>query len=105
MGEETTMLEKLSADVCVPRDAREALLIGRAWTVRDGGPSVIAVRGQEAVDLTRVYPTVSQLLNVAKPAELRQAIKQAPRGRPGGPCREQCRGTPRSLEAVAAGPL
>jgi fumarylacetoacetate (FAA) hydrolase family protein len=78
MGEETTMLEKLSADVCVPRDAREALLIGRAWTVRDGGPSVIAVRGQEAVDLTRVHPTVSQLLNVAKPAELRQAIKQAP---------------------------
>ncbi|MGH7319212.1 MAG: fumarylacetoacetate hydrolase, partial [Candidatus Rokuibacteriota bacterium] len=72
------MLEKLSTDVCVPRDVSEALLIGRAWMVRDGGPSVIGVRGQEAVDLTPVYPTVSHLLNVAKPAEIRQAIQKAP---------------------------
>jgi fumarylacetoacetate (FAA) hydrolase family protein len=73
-----TMLEKLSADMCVPRDASQALLIGRAWVAREGGPSVIAVRGQEAVDLTRVYPTVSHLLNATKPAELRQAIQKAP---------------------------
>jgi fumarylacetoacetate (FAA) hydrolase family protein len=71
------MLEKLSAEVCVPRNASEALLIGRAWMVKDGGPSVVGVRGQEAVDLTPVYPTVSYLLNVAKPAEVRQTIQKA----------------------------
>jgi hypothetical protein len=36
------------------------------------------VRGDEAVDLTRAYPTVSQLLNVVRPDELRTAIKGAP---------------------------
>jgi fumarylacetoacetate (FAA) hydrolase family protein len=68
---------KLSAAECVPRDP-SALLIGRAWLPAAGGPSVIAVRGDEAVDLTRSYPTVSHLLNVAKPEELRSVIKAAP---------------------------
>ena len=58
-----TSTPKLSAADCVPRDA-SALLIGRAWIPAEDGPSVIAVRGDEAVDLTRAYPTVSQLLNV-----------------------------------------
>jgi fumarylacetoacetate (FAA) hydrolase family protein len=39
---------------------------------------VIAVRGDDAVDLTRSYPTVSHLLNVAKPADVRTAIQTAP---------------------------
>jgi hypothetical protein len=39
---------------------------------------VIGVRGDEAVDLTRAYHTVSHLLNVAKPADVRSAIRQAP---------------------------
>ncbi len=68
---------RLSADQCVPRDAA-ALLIGRAWVPAEEGPSVIAVRGDEAVDLTPSYATVSQLLNIAKPDELRAAIKVAP---------------------------
>jgi len=68
---------KLSAADCVPRDG-SALLIGRAWIPADDGPAVIAVRGDEAVDLTRAYPTVSQLLNVARPDELRTAIRDAP---------------------------
>ncbi len=68
---------RLSAARCVPRDTT-ALLIGRAWMPAEDGPSVIAVRGDEAVDLTRTYPTVSHLVNVATPAELRGAIKRAP---------------------------
>ena len=39
----------------------------------------MAVRGDEVVDLTRRYPTTSHLLNVATPAEVRAAIKAAPR--------------------------
>jgi fumarylacetoacetate (FAA) hydrolase family protein len=72
-----TSRAKLSADECVPRDAR-ALLIGRVWAPAVQGPSVVAVRGDDVVDLTSSYPTVSQLLNVAPPDELRAAIKLAP---------------------------
>ena len=72
-----TLTPKLSAADCVPRDA-SALLIGRAWIPAEDGPSVIAVRGDEAVDLTRAHPTVSQLLNTARPDELRTVIKGAP---------------------------
>lgn len=72
-----TSTSRLSAAGCVPRDTT-ALLIGRAWIPAEEGPSVIAVRGDEAVDLTRTYPTVSHLVNVATPGELRAAIKGAP---------------------------
>jgi fumarylacetoacetate (FAA) hydrolase family protein len=68
----------LSARECLPRDPAGALLIGRAWVPSEGGPSVIAVRGDDAVDLTRSYPTVSGLLNTAKPGEVRAAIQAAP---------------------------
>src|SRR5262245_21295493 len=69
---------KLSARECLPRDAHQALLVGRAWVPSEDGPSVIAVRAADAVDLTRSYPTVSQLLNAAKPADLRAAILTSP---------------------------
>jgi len=72
-----TSTSRLSASDCVPTDAA-ALLIGRAWVPAEDGPSVIAVRGDLAVDLTPAYPTVSHLLNVAKPDDLRTAIKVAP---------------------------
>src|SRR5262249_30711925 len=58
--------------------ARDALRVGRAWVPAESGPSVIAVRGPDAVDLTPSYPTTSHLINVAGPAELRAAIKAAP---------------------------
>jgi fumarylacetoacetate (FAA) hydrolase family protein len=68
-----------SARDCLPRDPRRALLVGRAWVPSEGGPSVIAVREADAVDLTRAYPTVSHLLNTAGPAEVRVAAARAPR--------------------------
>ena len=68
----------LSARECLPRDPAGALLIGRAWVPSEDGPSVIAVRGDDAVDLTRSYPTVSGLLNTAKPGDVRAAIQAAP---------------------------
>ena len=69
---------KLSVQESLPRNAAEAVLVGRAWVPAEEGPSVIGIRGDEAVDLTRTYPTVSHLLNVAKPADVRSAIRQAP---------------------------
>jgi fumarylacetoacetate (FAA) hydrolase family protein len=73
-----TLTPKLSARTCVPRDQGSPLLLGRAWVPAEAGPSVIAVRGDQAVDLTRSYPTVSHCLNVAAPAEIRAAIGAAP---------------------------
>src|SRR5262249_47240543 len=66
----------LSVQESMPRDGH-ALLVGRAWLPADDGPAVIGVRDAELVGLTRAYPTVSHLLNVAKAAEIRSAIRQA----------------------------
>ncbi|MGH7400370.1 MAG: fumarylacetoacetate hydrolase, partial [Candidatus Rokuibacteriota bacterium] len=72
------MTPALSARDYLPRDGADALLVGRAWVPKEDGPAVVAVRGQEVVDLTRAYPTTSHLLNIASPADLRAAIKTAP---------------------------
>ncbi|HEX6080588.1 MAG TPA: fumarylacetoacetate hydrolase, partial [Methylomirabilota bacterium] len=69
---------RLTARDCVPRDAGDALLVGRAWLPAEDGPAVVAVRGDEVVDLTRRWPTTSRLLNEATPAEVRAALKAAP---------------------------
>lgn len=73
-----TSRARLSARECLPADAGDALLVGRAWVPRDGGPCVIGVRGADAVDLTRSCPTVSHLLNISSPGEVRAAIRAAP---------------------------
>ena len=67
----------VSVRECLPNNAADALLVGRAWSPAAAGPSVIGVRGGDAVDLTASYPTVSHLLNVAKAGDVRAAIKQA----------------------------
>ena len=68
---------RLSARECLPADAG-ALLIGRAWVPAVGGPCVIGVRGDSAVDLTAEWPTVSQMLNTASPVDIRAVIQTAP---------------------------
>jgi fumarylacetoacetate (FAA) hydrolase family protein len=70
---------RLTARECLPGDGRAALLVGRAWHPGEDGPSVIAVRGDDAVDLTGTWPTVSHLLNAARSAEVWAAIRTAPR--------------------------
>ena len=64
----------LSADTCLPADP-DALLVGRAWVPAQDGPCVIGLREGDAVDLTPTYPTVSYMLNVASPADIRAALK------------------------------
>jgi fumarylacetoacetate (FAA) hydrolase family protein len=73
-----TSSPRLSVRDCLPTDRSAALLVGRAWIPADDGPSVIGARGDDAVDLTRTYPTVSHLLNVAGPGDVRKAIQMAP---------------------------
>lgn len=49
------------ADV-LPAHADAALLVGRLLDPADGGPSLVAVRGDALVDVTALGPTVSDLL-------------------------------------------
>jgi fumarylacetoacetate (FAA) hydrolase family protein len=53
----------------LPDDPR-ALLVGRIFDPVEDGPSVVAVRGAELVDLTAVEPTVSALLERSDLLEL-----------------------------------
>ncbi|HEY9355849.1 MAG TPA: fumarylacetoacetate hydrolase family protein [Arthrobacter sp.] len=58
----------------LPEDAAEALLIGRLWDPGTGGPRVVAVSGNEVVDISRLACTVSELLELPDPA---QAVREA----------------------------
>ncbi|MCW4458657.1 fumarylacetoacetate hydrolase family protein [Microbacterium sp. MPKO10] len=46
----------------LPVDSQNAHLVGRVVDPADGGPSVVAIRGHEVVDLTAIAPTVADLL-------------------------------------------
>ncbi|HSE77090.1 MAG TPA: fumarylacetoacetate hydrolase family protein [Alphaproteobacteria bacterium] len=68
----------LNAGRCLPADRDGAVLVGRAWAPGDiAGPCVIAVRGDDIVDLTPCYPTVSQLANQLDLERLKQEIAVA----------------------------
>ncbi|EXG81241.1 fumarylacetoacetate hydrolase family protein [Cryptosporangium arvum] len=73
----------------LPADADAATLVGRVW--RPGlGPSVVAVRGGELVDVTGAFPTVRELTESPDPAT---ALADAP-GEPLGPLAEILANTP-----------
>ena len=56
------MGEWLTAVTCLPADAGQAALVGRAWLPDAGGPAPVAVRDGDLFDLSRLAPTCSQLL-------------------------------------------
>ncbi|THG33593.1 fumarylacetoacetate hydrolase [Naasia lichenicola] len=45
----------------MPIDAESAILGGRVWDPAAGGPSVVAVRGGELIDLSSTFPTMRDL--------------------------------------------
>ena len=63
----------LSAESSLPRDRGRACLVGRAWRPEVAGPSVVALRDEQVVDVSRAYPTLSELLNQPRPAEAARA--------------------------------
>ena len=54
----------------LPLDADEALLVGRVWDPRSGGPRVVSVRGGQIYDLTDTVTTVSELMDRADVADI-----------------------------------
>jgi fumarylacetoacetate (FAA) hydrolase family protein len=58
----------------LPDDAGEALLAGRVWRPDVAGPSVVAVRDSDLIDVSRAFPTMRDLCEAADPvAALRGA--------------------------------
>jgi len=65
----------------LPHDLSSALLVGRVWDPRgEGGPAIVALRGDEVVDITGAAPTMADLLDHEDPA----AVAAAAPGRPLG---------------------
>ena len=59
----------------LPDDHATATLAGRAWRPDVAGPSVIAIRNAEAVDITRAFPTMRDLCEQPDPAAALRAAK------------------------------
>ena len=76
------MIERLTADRCLPEDHSRATLVGRVWQADVAGPTLVVLRGDRLFDLSRVAPTCAQLLNLADPvAAIRRAESpRLPRG-------------------------
>jgi fumarylacetoacetate (FAA) hydrolase family protein len=65
----------LSSAATLPRDADDALLAGRVWRSDVGGPSVVAVRGGDLVDVSTSFPTMRDLCETPDPAAALSAAK------------------------------
>jgi len=52
----------------LPDDAAQAVLAGRVWRPDVGGPSVVAVRDDALVDVSRAFPTMRDLCETPDPA-------------------------------------
>ena len=75
------MINKLDLTVerCLPQDARRATLIGRAWLPSVKGPAVVTLRGDEVYDISRLAPTVRDLLELDDPVAAVRGAADAPR--------------------------
>jgi len=65
----------LSVATTLPEDAKSATLIGRVWRPELEGPSVVRLEGDTLVDITKAFPTVSQLCEEKDPARAAKAAK------------------------------
>src|SRR5882672_5730258 len=75
----------------LPTDSGRAKLVGRVWDPAVGGPSVVALRGAEIVELSAEAPTMRDLCEADDAARLARSAK----GRPLGPLADVLKNTPR----------
>ncbi|MDI1244849.1 MAG: fumarylacetoacetate hydrolase family protein [Rhodoferax sp.] len=65
---------QLTARTSLPVDGTAGALVARVWRPELAGPSVVALRGEDVIDITASFPTVRDLCEQADPATaLRQA--------------------------------
>ncbi|MBI5716863.1 MAG: fumarylacetoacetate hydrolase family protein [Burkholderiales bacterium] len=64
------MQHSLTVEDTLPRDAAQALLVGRAWLPGEhGGPTLVSVRDGRLVDISALAPTMAALLDRPDAAE------------------------------------
>ena len=64
----------LDAEAVLPDDCEQATLVGRVWRPGDiPGPGVVTIRGGDVRDVSRLAPTVSELLNMDDPVSALRA--------------------------------
>ncbi len=87
------MTLEMDLGATLPEDGGAGTLIGRAWVPgRPGGPAVVAVEGDELVDITAAAPTLAHVLEAPSPLAF---IRAARRGESVGSVAEVLRNTPR----------
>lgn len=59
----------------LPADSAAAALVGRVWRPDQAGPSVVVLRGQDLVDVTRSFATVRDLCETSDPAAALRACE------------------------------
>ena len=74
------MRSHLSSAAALPLDRDKAALAGRVWRPDVAGPAVVAVRGDEVVDISRTAATMRDLCELSDPAK---AVREAPGERVG----------------------
>ena len=62
-----SLIDQLTSST-LPQDGTAGALAGRVWRPDAGGPSVVAVRGDDLVDVTRAFPTMRDLCESRDPA-------------------------------------
>src|SRR2546423_179856 len=71
--------ERLTIAQCLPVDRSQATLIGRAWSPAVAGPVVVLVRDEALYDLSRLAPTVRDLLDLDDAVMAIRAMQSLPR--------------------------
>ena len=70
----------ISAAFVLPEDSEQATLVGRVWRPDVEGPSVVAARGAELIDISAATPTMRDLLETPLPAAVAHDIAGEPLG-------------------------
>jgi fumarylacetoacetate (FAA) hydrolase family protein len=70
---------RLTPAACVPSDAADALLVGRAWVPEVNGPTIVRIVGDDLVDVSAIAPTMSELLERRGVAAMIRGLRRAPR--------------------------
>ena len=65
---------QLTTNNSLPMDGTQGALVARIWRPELAGPSVVALRGEDVIDITTSFPTVRDLCEQADPAT---ALEQA----------------------------
>lgn len=69
------MARRITIEETLPRDAAQAVLVGRVWLPGpQGGPTPVVVRNGQLFDLSALHPTITSLLDLPDPAD---AVRRA----------------------------